>query len=494
MNGRREFLKRLGIISAGSLLANKIIANPYNPVRIFPNHYNSVKIKGAVKSGGKSLKGVPVTDGQVVVQTSGDGTFEIISGNQQRFVYISIPSGYLINQNETGTALFYKRIKPNQKNEMFVEFDLTKNPNEDNEHSFLLLADPQTRTTDDIKFYFDSLVPDIKKTASQFAKENLFGLACGDIMWDKLEFFPEYEKSVKEFGIPCFQVLGNHDCDVLAKTDEQSAVTFMDHFGPTYYSFNKGEIHYVVLDDIFYFGDYFGYFDQKQLDWLKQDLSFIEKGKTVVVFTHIPPYNKQHERQGFTEPNPGLVVVNRELLYKILEPYKSFIITGHMHESEYLTDGGSEIHVCGAVCGAWWTGPICNDGTPNGYLVYNTKGSELSWQYKSAGFDINHQMRVYKNVRELPDKILANVWTVDNNWEVNWYENGMKKGRMERILAQDPLAIELQFGKDLPKRIPAVEPAFTDHIFSAEVAGSGKEIIVEAIDRWGRIYTEKIII
>ncbi|KAB2837361.1 MAG: metallophosphoesterase, partial [Melioribacteraceae bacterium] len=220
MNGRREFLKRLGIISAGSLLANKIIANPYNPVRIFPNHYNSVKIKGAVKSGGKSLKGVPVTDGQVVVQTSGDGTFEIISGNQQRFVYISIPSGYLINQNETGTALFYKRIKPNQKNEMFVEFDLTKNPNEDNEHSFLLLADPQTRTADDIKFYFDSLVPDIKKTASQFAKENLFGLACGDIMWDKLEFFPEYEKSVKEFGIPCFQVLGNHDCDVLAKTDE----------------------------------------------------------------------------------------------------------------------------------------------------------------------------------------------------------------------------------------------------------------------------------
>ena len=34
-------------------------------------------------------------------------------------------------------------------------------------------------------------------------------------------------------------------------------------------------------------------------------------------------------------------------------------------------------HNHGTVCGGWWTGPICEDGTPRGYGVYEVDGTTL---------------------------------------------------------------------------------------------------------------------
>jgi hypothetical protein len=42
----------------------------------------------------------------------------------------------------------------------------------------------------------------------------------------------------------------------------------------------------VVLDDVFFVGPpkkYIGYFTEKQLQWLEQDLSYVKPGTTVVV-------------------------------------------------------------------------------------------------------------------------------------------------------------------------------------------------------------------
>ena len=102
-------------------------------------------------------------------------------------------------------------------------------------------------------------------------------------------------------------------------------------------------------------------------DVYKRQLEYIEKGKTVVVFCHIPPNNFSSERNDSSD-KASVTVVNRELLYSILKGYKSYIITGHMHESEFISEQGVQIHVCGAVCGAWWSDNICYDGTPNGYM------------------------------------------------------------------------------------------------------------------------------
>ncbi len=451
-----------------------------------------VRISGAVHSGPKGIGGVAVSDGLSVVYTDKNGEFNFISDGIRRFVFISLPSGYTIPVTEKGTALFYREIIPDN-GEFTADFQLQPNTEDDTKHTFLALADPQTLDEEDMERFHKETIPDIK-SHMKGAGKNLFGVSCGDIMFNNLEFYPDYEKGVKNTGIPFFQVLGNHDCEVLTKTDEESVKTFQDHFGPAYYSFNRGKVHYVVLDDIFWFGKYIGYLSKTQLDWLKADLKKLQKGSPVVIFIHIPVMSTIHERLGGKRPDDSVVITNRELLYKILEPFKSFFICGHTHEIEYLKDGNSEIHICGAVCGAWWTGDICWDGAPNGYMVYEVDGTDLKWYYKATGQLKEHQIRLYKPGSDPENKeaLIANVWNADEEWQVYWYEDGNKKGEMEKKPGLDPLAVELYDGKDKPAKHKWVNPRITGHLFYAEPAKNSRKILVEAFDKWQNRYTAEL--
>jgi hypothetical protein len=377
---------------------------------------------------------------------------------------------------------------------MDVEFALDHERIDDSKHAFLCIADPQLLDEADARRMHEESVPDLRRTVRRLEPVPVFGVACGDIVYDNLALFPEYEHAVRKIGVPCFQVAGNHDVEIASWTDEHSTRAFERHFGPTYYSFNRGEIHYVVLDDIFWFGGYIGYLDQRQLDWLRADLSLVERGATVVVFVHIPPYNEQHIRHEMAQPLSTVVVMNRELLYRLLEPFNAYVVCGHMHECEYLSDGGVEIHICGALSGAWWTDSFCVDGAPNGYAVYRADGSELTWRYHSTGREEKHQMRLYPPgyVPEFPDELVANVWGANESWRVAWYEGGMRKGRMQRRTGTDPYAVRLFGGPDRPQKHPWAEPVRTNHLFTARPSAVIREVLVEAIDRWGRVYSERI--
>jgi hypothetical protein len=491
MQNRRLFLKQAGFTTASLLFAENIFTDPYRPMMRFLKPVDPIRIRGVVRSRGKGLAHVAVTDGVSVVSTDAEGTFTLHSNSNQEFVYLSLPAGYAIPKNPTGTALFYRAIEPNANGEATVQFDLARLAVSDTKHAFFQLADPQTLDDADMMRFRRETVPDVFATSRQFDAQPMFGVACGDIMFDRLEYFPEYEKGVKEMTIPFFQVLGNHDVDLQARTDETSAATFRKHFGPPYYSFNRGEVHYVVMDNIFWFGKYIGYLDQTQLDWLKADLATVERGGTVVVFMHIPLYCEQHLRTGAKEPSNSIVVTNRELMYRILEPYRAYVLCGHTHESEYLRDGGVEIHISGAVCGAWWTANICHDGTPNGYSVYEVNGSDLTWRYKSTGKPIDEQMKVYPKGTDpaLPEEFFANIWGADARWKVMWYEDGIRRGEMERRQGVDPEAVKLFTGPDLPRRHKWIEPIKTDHLFYAQPTAGAKEIRVEAKDGAGRVYT-----
>ncbi|MBK8006914.1 MAG: hypothetical protein IPK12_24425 [Gemmatimonadetes bacterium] len=92
----------------------------------------------------------------------------------------------------------------------------------------------------------------------------MFGIACGDIMFDDLSLYPEYERAVAAMGVPFFQVTGNHDLDYASRTAEGATATFERHFGPAHYSFDVGAVHYVVLQDVLWYGDgYVGYLPRR---------------------------------------------------------------------------------------------------------------------------------------------------------------------------------------------------------------------------------------
>lgn len=492
---RRRFLGSAALGTA-ALFADpeRLLADPYapTPTAAAAKPGSAVRVRGVVRdAGGRGLAGVAVSDGLRTTSTDRDGTFELVTTTRERFVHICLPSGYRIPVNAEGTARLYQPIRPDSRGEMDAIFVLEPIPGGDREHTFLLLADPQTQDAYEMALFHEETVPDARAVVGRLGSRHVFGIGCGDLMFDDLSMFPDYERAVRGIGAPFFQVLGNHDLDLTATTTEASSGVFRDRFGPEHYSFERGEVHYCVLNNVFWYGNgYVGYIPDHQLEWLRGDLARVEPGRTVVVAIHIPVGNTMDRRLEGNVP-AGYTTQNREALYRILEPYRAHILSGHMHEREHILHGSTHEQVNGAVCGAWWSGPICWDGTPNGYVIFDVRGDDVSWRYKSTGLPLEHQMRVYPQGTDpnRPDEIVANIWDWDPSWRVVWYEGGERKGVMRQEMGLDPLAVELQQGRDRPARRRWVEPRNTDHLFYARTSADPRDIIVEATDRFGRKYT-----
>jgi hypothetical protein len=487
---RRNFLKSLGL--AGAWFGTPaLVANAAEK----KTAAGELVLKGKVLSGGKGIAGVAVTDGKTVVTTGRNGSYELQSHPEAEFVYISVPAGYEFPADR-GIAAFYA---PVTKKEGVVtnDFSLQKLKQDDTNHLFVVWADTQMISKADCEQLKRESAPDLKALVQSYGSNSLFhGIGCGDLVWDKFDLFADYKEAIEMTGVPFFNVIGNHDMDIDGRTDDVSAQTFRQQFGPTYYSFNRGQVHYVVLDDVFFIGTakrYIGYITENQLRWLEKDLALVKPGTTIVVSLHIPT-NTGAERRTKKPEEFGGTVSNRKQLYKILAPYKVHFMSGHTHFNESWEEGNMMEHNHGTVCGAWWTGPICGDGTPGGYGVYEVAGSDLKWYYKSTGKPKEHQLRIYDRGRskESPEQVVANVWNWDKSWKVEWWEDGAAKGVMEQRVGLDPWAVELYAGPELPKKHKFVEPTLADHLFYATPSKGAKKVQVKATDRFGNVFSEEL--
>lgn len=484
-------------------LAGAVLTLPFTltkaetPQKKVRRDVENLVLKGRVHNNGVGIAGVAVTDGLNVVTTDKKGNYELLSNNTAELVYISIPSGFAFS-NEKKIARFYAPVT-GKEGVLKTDFNLEKLEVDDRKHNFVVWADTQMISENDAAVLKTQSAPDLRDLVNSYPKGSLFhGIGCGDLVWDRFELFDDYREAIEITGIPFFNVIGNHDMDLDARTDDYSSQTFKKQFGPTYYSFNRGQIHYVVLDDVFFIGQakkYIGYLSEKQLQWLEQDLALVKPGSTVVVSLHIPT-NTGAARRGNREESIGGVVSNRKQLYKILQPYKTHIMSGHTHFNEKWEEGNIMEHNHGAVCGAWWTGPICSDGTPSGYGVYEVDGDKIQWYYKSTQHPKTHQVRIYGKgkSKDSPEEIVVNVWNWDPLWKVEWYEDGVSKGIMEQRVGLDPWAVELYEGVEMPVKHKFVDPTLADHLFFAKPSGNSKNILVKATDRFGNVYEERLSI
>ncbi len=483
---RRNFLKNLGLISAAPVLPGIAMA-------AVNSNFTNVNIQGKVSSGGKGIAKVAVSDGYNVVFTDNDGTYRFASHYAAEYVFLSVPAGYEI-PHEKGIARFYQKIDKTVSQQR-IDFILNALPQDDNKHAFILWGDTQIQSKQDAEQLKTIAAPDTKAAIATLGNQPVHGIACGDLVFDRFELFEDYKQAVATTGISYYQLIGNHDMDYTARTDDGSQATFKSHFGPTYYSFNRGKIHYVVLDNVFFIGlahRYIGYITENQLSWLEKDLQHVQKGSTLVVSLHIPTFNKISATSNPKEEELGSMTSNREALYTLLKDYKVHFMSGHTHFNENWERGNMMEHNHGTVCGAWWSGPVCGDGTPNGYGVYQVNGDEISWYYKSTGFNKDHQVAIYKKgaIADKPNDIVTNVWNWDDKWKVEWLEDGNSKGFMTQYTGLDPQAAELYLGPAIPVVHKWVEPVITDHLFIATPSAAAKEITVKATDRFGNVYMQ----
>jgi len=466
---RKEFLQNLAWMTGATLVSS---FTPFRKLLDQPK-----KIKGVVRSNGKAISKVVMSDGYTVLETDKKGKYEFEPHAEAVAIFISTPRGHAF-KNENGISRHY-RLLQDVDLEKQIDFDLVPLDQDDNEHQFFIWADPQVKNKKDVDRMMNESVPDVQKLIAASGKGTLLhGITVGDIVWDEHKFFPDYNNAVEQMGIPFFQCLGNHDMDYNQGGDERSDDTFQQTYGPTYYSFNRGQVHYVVMDNVRYLGldrNYDGFITQNQLDWLEKDLSFVPTEKLIVLCLHIPVH--KHTK-------------NNTDLYALLTGRNVHIMSGHTHYHQNVLRDNIFEHNHGTVCGAWWTGGICEDGTPNGYGVYKVKGTELSWHYQSTGLAGDHQMKTYVTDVDPERKLLqVNIWNHDPAWETEYWIDGVSKGSLEQFEGLDPLALSTLQGPELPKPRGFAEPKRTNHLFKAHFPITAKEIKIVATDRFGRKYS-----
>ena len=119
-------------------------------------------------------------------------------------------------------------------------------------------------------------------------------------------------------------------------------------------------------------------------------------------------------------------------------------MSGHTHHNRNVIGGNIYEHVHGTLCGAWWTGPVCEDGTPSGYGIYEVDGTDLKWQYKSVGHPLDISF-LHRYIQPMPaqKEVQANVWNWDKDWKVEWWADEVYKGTVANVNNFDPQTITL---------------------------------------------------
>ncbi|MBT1247972.1 MULTISPECIES: metallophosphoesterase [unclassified Thermosipho (in: thermotogales)] len=263
----------------------------------------------------------------------------------------------------------------------------------DKKYKFLVYGDTRTNTD------WHEIICD------EMSKENaLFVLHTGDLVESGPQLF--------EWGLffntghslfsttPIMPVIGNH---------EHNAVYYYQAFMPPkmgggdflkqWYSFDMGDVHYIVLDSDVQENTTLGFY---QTQWLEKDLKKTKKAYVIVLFHHPFFSNVKGRGQEF-----------REKWHELFVKYKvSAVFNGHIHHYErffkdgvmYVTTGGG-----GAPFGyGLYSGDVSylpfSKAAAAGYLHYvvgNVKDDSIHFVVKAVGKEENHKLsKVYEILDE----------------------------------------------------------------------------------------------
>lgn len=432
-----------------------------------------------------AIANVVVSDGFRVTTTDKEGFYTLQSTNIAKHIFISVPADCDV-PHEGNIPRFYKSVK-GTTSDISVDFTLTKKE-KDKKLVFVVMADPQAQIPADMKRFTTEPIPDIEKLKSNYPDDVAFiGMTAGDLLWDAPKMYPDYVKAFEQLSFPFYQVIGNHDYDEKIKgNDSESSHYFESYFGPTYYSFNRGDCHFIALDNIIYNTrpDYEEKISDEQLVWLQQNLKYVDKNKLIVISMHSPVYRRDGKD----------ILSNTSALIKILKGYKVLIVSGHTHRMNKMVVAKDMVdYTLSPTMGNSWAGDINVDGCPNGYGVFEINGNKLvSQYYKATKHPSDYQMNVFPvgSVPELSKSVVAHVWNYSESWKVEVYEAGVYKGKMTNTTGYDPIAYNFFLGTQKPARKPKLEPAKTQNLFYYTPKNNKSEVKVVVTDCFGNIYTE----
>lgn len=396
---------------------------------------------------GNPVEGVVVSDGFTCAATDANGVYQIKRNQASKYAYLSMPSGYEVpGQKDFGTyPLFYKASRSltgSNSTPFRVDFTLKKRATNDTNFVLVAIGDPQPDNDEHVQRFRNETIEDIKAELKQYAGKAIVGVALGDIIGIDDPNMPgtrltKMKSALGASGIPVFCVCGNHDKDKLDFTGG----TFENIMGPLYYSFNIGDVHFVMFDNLrFYESTVLGYnlgFTKEEVDWLKEDLKFVPANKRVIICYHAPLYDNFGSE-------------NAKAVFNQLQPYvEPTAMAAHTHTTRYYINKsyGMREYILSTACGYFWRSNTSSDGIPNGYYIFEFDGTRIVNSYfKGTNRDRSLQMRLYRGnatyggsftsytYEYSANDIIANIFFAGDDWSFKVYEDGeLTDGKLTRI-------------------------------------------------------------
>lgn len=506
-------------------------------------------VYGIVSSAGVGVENVVVSDGAEVTVTNEKGIYQLKSAKKWGYVFISVPSGYEVPSVGV-LPQFHRALKNSADVVERADFKLEKVDGQDSYKIFMLGDMHLANRTGDLG-QFAQFTSDLTDYMTRHKGEKMYALTLGDMTWDlywysNSYYFPQYLNTVNSQikNLQIFHTMGNHDNDFQTRSDYDAAVKYVDQICPTYYSFNIGKVHYVVMDDIdcsSYDGstsrNYVKSLSAEQLDWLAKDLSHVAKTTPVVVAMHA---------QVFYPTTLGFKIdhdqVNTLRLFDILDGYTVRFVTGHTHKLFNVTPDAPIVdghnfreYNSGSVCASWWWSGnltpgihIGTDGTPGGYGIWDVTGTDFQCLYKSTGWPEEYQFRSYDlnnvhfSMADVPlmpsdisasvknaymqyvnaypqnndNEVLINIWNWNSDWTLSVVDEKRKTLPYTEVWAYDPLHIAALSVKRFNNAKLTQTPSFiTDkftHFFKVKADDADTDLVITVKDEFGNEWTENM--
>lgn len=485
----------------------------------------SDNVVGWVRSGQEAIQGVLVSDGTEVVQTDRNGYFHFKSEKEDGYVFVSIPSGYGVERDGLIPSHF-ARLK-NTTGIDTLYFDLNK---VDNDTCDLFIFTDLHLTNDSIDndmYQFErTFYPDITAQIKA-SKREAYTICLGDMTTDSKWYvnnygLSDYLKTMGEFPTPIYHIMGNHDNERkvipdISDWDFHGESTYKKVMGPNYYSLNIGSWHLIMLDNIITGGPVekdgkkiyqFSYrVDDKQMEWIKKDLSFISRETPIMVCMHAPPLkyigmDNEGLKADYAFENA------KEVLACFAEFKRVEMFAGHTHKTNHYTyNNNISIHNLPSASAISWkingekSRLICEDGSPAGYWIVRVEKDNLKWQFKSNERPIEKSQFIAYDLNCVPEtfggkrgsnEILINIFNWDPAWSIRVKEND-KELDVKHCWVKDPLYSLIRSDKDvLPNRPTAFLAKNGSHMFQVVSEKSDSDIEIYVTDRFGNIYEEVV--
>ena len=506
-------------------------------------------VYGIVSSAGVGVENVVVSDGAEVTVTNEKGIYQLKSAKKWGYVFISVPSGYEVPSVGV-LPQFHRALKNSADVVERADFKLEKVDGQDSYKIFMLGDMHLANRTGDLG-QFAQFTSDLTDYMTRHKGEKMYALTLGDMTWDlywysNSYYFPQYLNTINSQikNLQIFHTMGNHDNDFQTRSDYDAAVKYVDQICPTYYSFNIGKVHYVVMDDIDCSShdgstsrNYVKSLSAEQLDWLAKDLSYVAKTTPVVVAMHA---------QVFYPTTSGFKIdhdqVNTLRLFDILDGYTVRFVTGHTHKLFNVTPDAPIVdghnfreYNSGSVCASWWWSGnltpgihIGTDGTPGGYGIWDVTGTDFQCLYKSTGWPEEYQFRSYDlnnvhfSMADVPlmppdisasvknaymqyvnaypqnndNEVLINIWNWNSDWTLSVVDENRKTLPYTEVWAYDPLHIAAlsvkRFNNAGLKSTPSfITDKFT-HFFKVKADDADTDLVITVKDEFGNEWTENM--